>query len=288
MRTLILTSSALALTFGMASAEVIVSGDARMGIVSDFDLGGLTIDFVGGETQFHSRARVNFTLSGETDGGLSFGASFRADNADRASGGTSGSVWVSGGFGKLSMGDVDSAAKAAVGHVSGVGLTGLGDLNEVEYFATGDGVIGTDPAALYEYSNGSFTGYLSMTNPGNGETEDSAGVRYATESFSVSIGYENGFFKSDQVILGATAALGPVTAKAVYSQVDFGGPKQDQYAVSLDYAADALTLTGFYLKNLGDVDNYGVGASYDLGGGASVVGGYSMIDLPAPTGAQST
>ena len=31
------------------------------------------------------------------------------------------------------MGDVDSAANAAVGQVSGVGLTGLGDLNEVNY-----------------------------------------------------------------------------------------------------------------------------------------------------------
>ncbi|NJS38490.1 MAG: porin [Rhodobacteraceae bacterium] len=76
---------------------------------------------------------MEFTLSGETDGGLSFGASFRADNAAGANAGTAGSVFISGGFGTLSMGDVDGAANAALGHVDGVGLTGLGDLNEVTY-----------------------------------------------------------------------------------------------------------------------------------------------------------
>jgi outer membrane protein OmpU len=86
---------------------------------------------------FTSRARVTFTFSGETDGGLSFGASFRADNSSNAANGTAGSVFLSGAFGKISMGDVDGAAVAAVGHVDGVGLTGLGDRNESSFIANG-------------------------------------------------------------------------------------------------------------------------------------------------------
>ena len=76
---------------------------------------------------------VQFNGAGETDGGLGFGFSFRAADAGGADDGNGGSVFISQGGHTLAMGDVDSAANAAVGQVSGVGLTGLGDLNEVNY-----------------------------------------------------------------------------------------------------------------------------------------------------------
>ena len=154
---------ALPISTGFAAAEVTLSGDARMGIISNFDLldGGLNpIGVDESDLQFTSRARVKFTLSGSTDGGLEFGASFRAQDAVGASKGTAGSVFISGAFGKLTMGDVDDAANSAIGQVSGVGLTGLGDLNEVTYIGGG-----LDPTALYEYSTGDLTIYASATNP---------------------------------------------------------------------------------------------------------------------------
>ncbi|MEY4696252.1 MAG: hypothetical protein RIT14_680, partial [Pseudomonadota bacterium] len=154
MKKILLATTILVGTAGFAAAEVALSGDARMGVISGFG----DVD-----TAFTSRARVAFTLSGETDGGLAFGGSFRADNAGAAASGTAGSVYVSGAFGKLSMGDVDGAALAAVGHVDGVGLTGLGDLNESLYVANGgfsnddleleDAVTG-DPSVLYAYTAG--------------------------------------------------------------------------------------------------------------------------------------
>ena len=85
------------------------------------------------EMKFSSRARVEFSGAGETDGGLGFGFNFRAGNASDADNGTAGSVFISQGGHTLAMGDVDSAANAAVGQVSGVGFTGLGDYNEVGY-----------------------------------------------------------------------------------------------------------------------------------------------------------
>ena len=128
MKTLLTSTALLLASVSFASAEITLSGSARMGVIDDFG---------DDNTGFTSRARVEFSLSGETDGGLSFGASFRADNASGANSGTAGSVFVSGAFGKLSMGDVDGAANAAVGHVDGVGLTGLGDLPTVAYSALG-------------------------------------------------------------------------------------------------------------------------------------------------------
>ncbi|MEI2688029.1 MAG: porin [Cypionkella sp.] len=107
MKKILLATTILAASTGFASAEVALSGSAYMGLLNDFGAGDDTI--------FISRARVEFTLSGETDGGLAFGASFRADNARNgfglsANNGTAGSVYISGAFGKLSMGDVDGAA----------------------------------------------------------------------------------------------------------------------------------------------------------------------------------
>ena len=311
MKKILLATTLLAATTGFAAAEVTLSGDARMGIISTF----------GSDVRFTSRARVKFTLSGETDGGLAFGASFRADNAAASNTGTfvpatpgnngpdgvvgggddvaaipasvsnssgggavngdAGSVFISGAFGKLSMGDVDGAANAAVGHVSGVGLTGLGDLNESTFIGNGDGV--TDPSALYEYSTGDLTVYASVTNPTDDAEFDaySVAAKYALGDYTVALGYESldagALGDADHIILGVSATFGAITAKANYGQADVNGFDGDQYAVSVDYKADALTVTAFYADDseLGGVEAYGLGASYDLGGGASVVGGYA-------------
>ena len=283
MKKILLATTLLAATTGFAAAEVTLSGDARMGIISNFD-DAVTLTTDENDLQFTSRARVKFTLSGSTDGGLEFGASFRADNAVGAKAGQAGAVFISGAFGKLSMGDVDDAANSAVGQVSGVGLTGLGDLNEVSYIGGGD-----DPTALYEYSTGDLTIYASVTNPtlavspASNTVAYSVAAKYALGDYTVALGYEDNDAGSTHIIAGASATFGAATVKAIYGTAD-GIIDGDQYAVSVDYTADALTVTAFYssldLVGVGGVvrDAYGVGASYDLGDNASVVGGYSFND----------
>ena len=229
MKTLLTSTALLLASVSFASAEITLSGSARMGVIDDFG---------DDNTGFTSRARVEFSLSGETDGGLSFGASFRADNASGANSGTAGSVFVSGAFGKLSMGDVDGAANAAVGHVDGVGLTGLGDLNESTFLANGgndldaDGdITGSneveDPSALYTYSAGDLNLYISSTNPAdNLDLAYAVGVKYAIGNVSVSAAYEHNNDQDsapsdiDQYFVGVTGTFGSVTAKAVYGQAE--------------------------------------------------------------------
>jgi outer membrane protein OmpU len=305
MKKVLLASSILAMTAGFAAAEVTLSGDARMGIKDNFG---------DDNTGFTSRARVKFTMSGETDGGLSFGASFRADNAadddtaadldgdgvlddavtKGAQSGGAGEVFISGAFGKLSMGDVDGAAQSAVGNVDGVGLTGLDDLNEATY--VGAGSAGGDPTALYEYSAGDFTGYFSATNPDNnagtlGADNDPAlalGAKYVFGDYSVALGYETtelGGVDVDHVILGGSATFGAVTVKANFGRASVGEADIDQWHLSATYTADALAVTAFYTDEdeffdlgVGQGTAYGLGASYDLGGGAKLVGGYAKND----------
>ncbi|NJS38489.1 MAG: porin [Rhodobacteraceae bacterium] len=281
MKKVLLATSILAATAGFAAAEVTLSGSARMGVIDDFGADN---------TGFTSRARVVFTLSGETDGGLSFGATFRADNASAANSGDAGEVFISGAFGKLTMGDIDGAAQQVVGNVDGVGLTGLSDLNEAVYLGAGDG--GSDPTAAYEYSSGAFTGIISATNPDNnqgalGTDLDSTlalGVKYATDAYTVALGYEDADGDVSHIILGASATFGAISLKANYGQASVGAVDADQYHLSATYSADALSVTAFYTDEEdfvglgGSGKAYGLGASYDLGGGAKVVGGYAKND----------
>ena len=270
MKKVLLASTALVLSAGVAAADVSVGGDGRMGVIDAYDGFGLTPTDAG----FTSRIRISFSASGETDGGLSFGGSIRADNSGGGASGTAGSVFVEGSFGKISMGDVSGAAEAAVGDLSGVGLTGLEDFNEMTYLSNSD-----RPAARYEISTGDLTFYASADNPGAaGDPATSLAVAYSMGDISVALGYEDAA-GIDHVIGGVTASFGDATVKAIYgtaSDINF-----DQYGVSLDYVAGPTTFTVFHVtRELGVLESsdYGIGVAYDLGGGASLKGGMSDGD----------
>lgn len=315
MQKILLSTAIFAASASLASADITVSGDARMGLVNDFVASG------DDPTIFTSRARLIFTLSGQTDTGLEFGASFRADSAIGAAAGTAGEVHVSGAFGKLSMGDVDGAAASAVGQAGGVGLTGLGDHNEIVFIGTGgvDNIvfdannagsqpITADQTALYEYSSGGLSFYASINQSGFvtpvfGETLDSGysvGAAYRAGGYRFGIGYEElqlssgaTEWKVDQLSLGADASFGGVTVKARYAEGGNRGNNgfiQDhtQWALSATYGMDDLSVTGFtshkqftqgaVSANVLELNALGLGATYDLGGGAMVKGGVVQLE----------
>ena len=289
MKKVLLASTALVLSAGVAAADVSVGGDGRMGIVS----------LNGADAGFTSRIRISFSASGETDGGLSFGGSIRADNSGSGAGPTvggqtAGSVFVEGSFGKLSMGDVSGAPEAAVGDLSGVGLTGLGDLNELTYLSNAD-----RSAARWDYVMGDLGIHLSADNPGTVATAPDVAnkalgiaVTYSIGDISMGVGFETADdaggldVSADHIVAGVSAAFGDATVKVAYgdsSDLDF-----TQYGVSLDYAMGATTVTGFWInKESGTVaalnvgDSYGLGVAYDLGGGASLKGG--VVDSDSQT-----
>jgi outer membrane protein OmpU len=281
MKHILASTALLALTTGFAAAEVTLSGDARMGIIG-----------TGDDVYFTHRARVKFTLSGESDSGFSFGASFRAGNASDADDlfSYAGEVFISGAFGTLTMGDIDSAAQSTVGQVDGVGFTGLGDLNEILY------VGGATATARYDYSSGGLSFSASVGQ--NGSNNHSVAAAYSMDGYKFSVGYEAGrgivfgytniYLIEDHLILGADASFGDVTVKARYGMgsgfdVFFADADIDQLSLSATYNMDALSLTAFYAGTEAtglpttslSSDRYGLGVSYDLGGGAMLQGGYA-------------
>ena len=124
MKKVLLATSALVASAGIASAQgVELSGHAEMGII-----GGSAI-----ETQFHTDIDVTFTMSGETDNGLTFGASIDLDESDGSGTGATAvgasaafgnttqggeTVFISGSFGTLTMGDTDGAFDWALTEVA--------------------------------------------------------------------------------------------------------------------------------------------------------------------------
>jgi outer membrane protein OmpU len=334
MKKVLFATTALVMTAGVAAAEVAVTGTGRMGVIYD-----------GNDAQFSSRIRAIFTMTGESDAGLSFGGSIRADNSANGNQGVAGSVYVSGTYGKLEMGDVVSASEAAIGDLPEIGYTQggfAGDLEEISYL-TGDGAnLDQGPNILYQYtinnislfasaSDGSDRKWFTTTgandniectyDPVTGELVDCAtvssddtawslGANYEAENFTVGLGYaKDGDAK--EVTLGGKATFNNIAVSAIYADysdrdsISFGGDdatgnfvddltlssenyelgktwglgaewQQDAFRVAAFYRRDELRTTdvgsagGFDDR---DMDSFGVGADYDLGGGATLSGG---------------
>jgi outer membrane protein OmpU len=263
----IFATTALALSAGAAVADVAVSGDGRMGIVN-------TGDAVGADVQFSSRLRIAFTASGTTDGGLEFGGSVRADNAAGGAAGTAGTVFISGGFGKLTMGDIDTVAEKAVGDVAGVGY----QLTTQEAGFLGGAL---DEGVLYEYS---INGLGVMVSAGqiqanSANNEAAIGLTYSIGGVSLGYGYSDSgtTFQNAFSIGGSVAGLG---LKAVWLENEDGADVEPDGSISATYAfSPALSGTVFHREQSGrtaanDGSATGIGFAYNLGGGASLKAGF--------------
>ena len=263
MKKILLATTVLAATAGFASADVSVSGSGRMGLAQKNIEGNV-------ETQFTSRLRINFNASGTTDGGLSFGGSVRNDQngTDGFATGDS-TVFISGAFGKLTFGDVaGGAADELVGQISGVGFTGLGDTNEIGFLGN------TATAVRYDYTSGalSFALGASQTTAAAGADNASVAVKYDGGTWNAAVSYET---VTGNTLIAAKvgATFGAATVQVKYAKQK--SPAKGEMGISLDYAVSpALTVTAFYTDHANaKTKAKGIGASYDLGGGAKVVGG---------------
>ncbi len=349
MKKLLLATTMLVTAGTYAAADVSVSGSARMGVVSSDSV-----------MTFSNRVRIKFSGSGTTDGGLAFGGSFSAHDSADANSGKAGSTYISGGFGKISMGDVDSGDN--VGQLASVGYTGLGSGNSISYSADagGDNGIPGDykdaggARVLYSYSTGPVTVNASSAQlTDGGATAYGLGVIYAAGNLTVGAGYgtvEGGtlgvkFYDGAHDNLGGTAdqdvakgyrsvsiddasvtdatvsvtyAMGDTTVKGIYQQKTLDASsdavaasgttvatyvhKQDALDVSasvnsmglsVTHKLGAITLAAYGISSELDgdtlgtetatVSRYGIGATYDLGGGATIGGGWASVDKAKAT-----
>ena len=322
MKKILLATTALAMTAGYAAAEVSLSGYAEMGVKSS------TL----GDTSFHQDIDVTFKLSSETDTGLSFGATIDLDEVNASaevggSGSTSlSSVYVSGSFGKLTLGDTDGAFDYAMAEAAG--LTAIADDHTSHVGFTGNaGLDGQQDGQVlrYELSMGDLTVAASMEQAANGVSSQAdnttgLGLKYSTEAAGVSVGfglgYQNGTANAtagtvavatstnvDVIGASVTLANGPLTFVLNTSSFDYDANAIDNSTasvmydktysgVSLTYAVSDATSVNInwgqvdYETTTTDQSATGVAINHDLGGGAVVMVGYGSDKSSATTGDQ--
>jgi len=298
MKKVLLATTALAMSAGVAYAEVSVSGNARVGL--QYDQSEATA------TTADSRVRMVFSAAGETDSGLSYSASMRIRTGNEAGASVNAfnelGVTISGAFGSLTFGTSSSAAELAVGDLAGVGYAGAGGGNENNFVATNLG-----QRLMYSYTTGGMSVFA-----GAGQLESdsySVGASYSVNGLTVGAGYEDDG-ASTQAIASVAYAMGDTTIKAVYGKasiadtaaeaqsggdfdddgvweapvdaVDAASGMDTQMGLSVKHTMGAVTASAYYRTtedNAGTTaKNMGLGVAYDLGGGATLGAGFADID----------
>lgn len=288
------TATAALAIAGVASAQgIALFGDARLGLGYNIDNdGGVLLDSDGDtpdDLRAISRVRFGVNMTGETDSGITFGATIRADNAQGGEGGTNGqtagSVFVSGSWGTLTYGDTNAADEQWVGDVPGdFSLTGLGELDETRFVSNGGG-FGSDtgdnfaanpvarPTVRYDFD---IMGFGLSVSSNRDLTDVTVGTGYSADfgggSWTAGIGYN----KFDSFVTTADGGLqvvddvdgNPIVVPG--APVETAWPDGEQWSVGLsaDYEAFAFGVTYINLNSddsdVGqvDADNLLVGASF--------------------------
>ncbi|MBO9466897.1 porin [Tropicibacter sp. R15_0] len=221
MKHILLATTALVATAGAASAEIALSGMGEMGII-----GGSGYDNADIETQFHTDVDVTFTMTGETDNGLTFGAKVDLDEGAAFGNTTQGgeTLFIAYGPAKLTMGDVDGAFDAAMQEAI-IGSAINDDHEHAGYYGN-SGLDGNydGQIAQFSYAASGFTGYLSVELDDTGTFDPiwGLGVSYNAElaglDLTVGLGYQSGDQdNADAAGIAAVAAAGaaPTFATAV-------------------------------------------------------------------------
>lgn len=289
MKKVLFATTALVASAGIAAAQgVEISGSAEMGIV-----GGDGID-----TQFFQSVDVRFSMSGETDNGLTFGATVDADDiADMgigagqdpvdSTGFSDFTVFLSGAFGTLTMGDTDGAYDRRLQEVNLAGGSIADDETSHAGFWSRGAVDGAyDGQVLrYDYDFDAFGFSISLEQDSNGAGSDDviqAGLSYDADLNGIALGLGLGYATDGNVdIVGVSidADFGNGFQAAI-GYDDFDG-SFSHFGLGVAYTMDALTVAA----NYGEFDNggpsgYGLVVNYDLGGGAEVQFGYGGGDSP--------
>lgn len=275
MKKVLFATTALVASAGFASADIALSGSAQMGVQ------GGDGDAV---TQFVQDIDVTFTLSGETPGGITFGAAVDLDeNAGAVGTDDAGvSIFISGDFGTLTMGDTDGGFDAGMQEVN---IGSPGSINDDETSHAGyngnNGLDGTFDGQILSYSY-SVSGFTIT-----GSIEQDDGRTIARPFGTPDDGVANDGLEADEVYgIGVSYAGsfggGSYTVGAGYQSTDdthaavAGDQELSVYGISATVALDNGLSAGV---NFSEID-YDVAGVVDFSGQHMAIGvSYSFGDF---------
>ncbi len=287
MKKLLIATTALTLVAGAASADVTLAGSGYFGM--KYDGSNTSVAGTPKKTQLIDRFQIDIKASKTTDSGLTFHGKLRIrSNATTAIGGSTtnvnaGQVGVTAGGLDVSVGNVSDAIDALTLYWnSEIGLCGCGgetlQNGIVGYQSTGGGNNGV----LVTYTMGDLVvrgGYQQTGGQLNGaDNEASASVAYKMGALSFELGYLN-----QQGATGGSASTAVVEYALGNSNIGLAyGNSYDDFGTILTLYGNtkfgATTVQAFVSQSsklsatASTKTTYGVGASYDLGSGAAIVG----------------
>ena len=314
MEKFLLATTAIVAFSTAAYAEVTISGNAELGVAyadneDDVDLedGEVGVD---DNALFHTDIDVTFTMTGGTDSGLAFGASVDLSDAigdgdgaegtddDNDDGGVN--MFISGGFGVLTMGDTNGALDQATTEV-GFNATSIRDAHEHAGWNGVNGLDGTFDGQImrYDYTIGDYT-FSASAELDDADIDNSdpvfgvgfsGSIDFAGTALNFGLGYQtsqNEIGDDDDVgtdldayavSLGAT--FGAITTGIAYQNIDGDGTASDNeyIGVGIGYSANALSLHANYGHEDIEGDNdegFGITAGYELGEGIQLQAGYGF------------
>jgi outer membrane protein OmpU len=245
-------------------------------------------------------------MTGESDGGLAFGAAVDLDENGAFGNTTQGgeTYFLSYGGLRLDMGDTDSAYDAAMqevalagasiaddetthaGYNGNSGMDGIhgGQIARVSYSASGL-TVGVS-AAVADCDEGTIVGGVACPND---NPALAIGAAYTADMGGTSVTVGGGYITqedfADMVGISVKAAMaGGFSVGVNFSEMDYdaaGLENQTHMAIGVGYSMDALSIGlnyGVYNDHAGvdgDEDSgFGLAATYDLGGGLAAHFGY--------------
>jgi outer membrane protein OmpU len=257
MKKVLFATTALVLSAGVAAADIALSGDARMGFTYD-----------GTDTTQTQRARVAFTLSGEADNGLSFGAFFRAQDTGTN---TAATVFISGAFGTLTFGNNDNALVSTTHNVPHLGVLEADSGSRRTALGVGSDI-------LYQYSVGDIS-FAASGNVNADENDYVVAAKFNLGPASVGVAYEKDDGTATHTLLTASGAVAGVNLVGYYGIYDpeGAGENDTQTGLSAAYTMDGITLVLRTKNDFAGENHLGLGVNYALGGGATLGAGINRV-----------
>ena len=289
MKNLLIATTALVATAGVAVADVKVSGYARFGaLYNDGVAAGAD------EINTASRLRLQFDATTETDGGLTFGVRQRFQTEENAGGATGNGArfYATTGGLTIAMGNILGVIEAAPNlylptKSAGVGLEGNSFRSLAANTISNGGVFGW---TAYSSGGAGATDGVEVLYSMNGlglhvhstDTSYGVGANYKFADYTVAVAYEEwneGARDGDSILFASVGgSFGAFDAALSFADTDYAGVTAEKISLRAGYKAnDALYVYGFAAdENNGIDETFGLGASYGLGGGASIEGGWTQ------------
>jgi outer membrane protein OmpU len=269
MKKVLLATTAVVLSASVASAEIAVSGSARMGLVRS-----------AGVTTIDNRFTVNFDGSTETTSGLTFGARIRMRSNDAGAATLSGTrVYVKSGNIEVAVGNINGAIDSMPNlYHSEVGYTymGAGDVATVGYDGFNSNGAGSNGIEAI-YSAGAFSAHVSYSDNTAGGISGGVGpersafhVAYTMNDWTVALGHQKSNIAAEKLtVLTVAGNIGDYGVG--FSAADNAGATKMTLAGSGTFGATGVQ--AFVTDEEGAPETgYGIGMTYDLGGATVAAG----------------